>query len=361
MHPRYDVRIFRKMCISLSERNFSVSLVVADGLGAESKEGVMIIDVGSFDGRLSRMLNAPQKLFKQAIDLGCDLYHLHDPELIPLGLKLLNAGKKVIFDAHEDFPKQMMAKPYLNSFLRLALSFSFELTERFLFSQFSAVIGATPSISRKFSKFNDLSVNINNYPICDELDAGSSKRSFGRCVTYMGDISEIRGVEQLVQALSFTDEVRLNLAGEFISESFRSRIKGNSNIDKVNELGFLSRSDLRDVLSQSSAGIVTFLSSPNHLESQPNKMFEYMSSGIPVIASNFPLWREIIEGNDCGLCVNPEKPKEIAESIQFLVDNPSAGLKMGQKGIQAVRDKYNWSVEEKKLIRLYLRVLEAFQ
>jgi glycosyltransferase involved in cell wall biosynthesis len=89
-------------------------------------------------------------------------------------------------------------------------------------------------------------------------------------------------------------------------------------------------------------------------------MFEYMSSGIPVIASNFPLWREIIEGNDCGLCVNPDDPKEIGESIQFLVDNPSVALKMGQRGIQAVKDKYNWSVEERKLIRLYLRVLEAF-
>ena len=348
------------MCISLSEKDLSVYLVVADGLGNESCEGVKIIDVGSFKGRVNRILNAPRKVLKEAVSLGCDLYHLHDPELIPLGLKLLKLGKKVIFDAHEDFPKQMMAKPYLNPFLRRFLSVSFEVTERFLFSQFTAVIGATPSISRKFSKINDLSVNINNYPICEELDAGLSKRREGRCVTYMGDISEVRGVEQLVDAMAYTEAIRLNLAGEFTSEVFKSRIKGNPNIDKTNELGFLSRGDLRDLLAKSSAGIVTFLRSPNHLESQPNKMFEYMSSGIPVIASNFPLWREIIEGNDCGLCVNSDNPKEIGKSIQFLVDNPSVAPKMGQRGIKAVREKYNWSVEERKLIRLYLRVLEAF-
>jgi hypothetical protein len=76
-------------------------------------------------------------------------------------------------------------------------------------------------------------VNINNYPICDELDAGSSKRRVGRCVTYMGDISEVRGVEQLVDAMAYTEAIRLNLAGEFTSEVFKSRIKGNPNIDKA--------------------------------------------------------------------------------------------------------------------------------
>ena len=78
-----------------------------------------------------------------------------------------------------------------------------------------------------------------------------------------------------------------------------------------------------------------------------------MSAGIPVIASNFPLWRDIIESNRCGLCVNPMRPEEIAGAIDFLVNNPAQAEQMGASGQLAVRDCYNWSIEEKKLLGLY--------
>ncbi len=92
---------------------------------------------------------------------------------------------------------------------------------------------------------------------------------------------------------------------------------------------------------------------PNHVDAQPNKMFEYMSAGIPVIASDFPLWREIIEGCGCGICVDPLDPKKIAEAIDYLVDNPEIARRMGENGRKAVYDRYNWDVEEKKLLALY--------
>jgi glycosyltransferase involved in cell wall biosynthesis len=113
------------------------------------------------------------------------------------------------------------------------------------------------------------------------------------------------------------------------------------------------------ILENSLAGIVTFLPSPNHLEAQPNKMFEYMSAGIPVIASDFPLWREIISGNDCGLLVNPLKPLEIAGAIDYLVNNPAEAKRMGRNGRLAVIEKYNWPMEEKKLLRFYDSILKG--
>jgi glycosyltransferase involved in cell wall biosynthesis len=87
-------------------------------------------------------------------------------------------------------------------------------------------------------------------------------------------------------------------------------------------------------------------------------MFEYMSAGVPVIASNFPLWREIVEGNDCGLCVNPLQPKEIAEAVDFLVANPERAKAMGRNGQRAVREKYNWGNEEMKLLSLYKQIFK---
>jgi glycosyltransferase involved in cell wall biosynthesis len=78
-----------------------------------------------------------------------------------------------------------------------------------------------------------------------------------------------------------------------------------------------------------------------------------MSSGIPVIASRFPLWREVVEGNACGLCVDPHSPQEIAEAIDYLARNPAQARRMGENGRQAVLGKYNWKVEESKLMRFY--------
>jgi len=82
-----------------------------------------------------------------------------------------------------------------------------------------------------------------------------------------------------------------------------------------------------------------------------------MAEGLPVIASNFDLWKEIVEKNKCGLCVNPLNPEEIAEAVKYILNNPKEAEIMGKNGIKAVENKYNWGSESKKLINFYAELM----
>lgn len=164
----------------------------------------------------------------------------------------------------------------------------------------------------------------------------------------------IRGIKEVINACEFLKTpTRLNLVGRFSESAVEAEVKGWPGWNRINELGFVDRAGVCEILGRSIAGLVTFLPLPNHTDAQPNKMFEYMSAGIPVIASNFPLWREIIEGNDCGLCVDPLDSKAIAAAIDFIISNPERARQMGENGQRAVQVRYNWFVEETKLIEFY--------
>lgn len=360
VHARHDTRIFLKECSSLAKAGYRVYLIVADGQGDEIRDEVSILDVGRTGGRFSRMLRTTRKVFRKAKTINADVYHIHDPELVPVALRLRSHGKHVIFDSHEDFPKQLLSKPYLSPAARRVLSFVAARYERWAAARFDGIIAATPHICKKFSTLNHRSETINNFPILNELATEPSEAPprLGH-ICYVGGITRIRGVHQVVTALSLVDgDVRLQLAGSFAEREIEEEAKRLLGWGRVDFLGYLDRAGVRDVLSRSVAGVVTFHPSPNHIAAQPNKMFEYMSAGIPVIASNFPLWREIVEGNDCGLCVDPMDPAEIASAIEFLINNPRRARDMGENGRKAVMDRYNWSVEERKLLDLYLRLIK---
>jgi glycosyltransferase involved in cell wall biosynthesis len=354
-HGRYDTRIFLKMCSSLAKiDNYSVSLIVADGMGKESKNGVCIIDIGEKTGnRIHRMTKIVKKIFDKAIELDSDFYHIHDPELIPIGLKLKKLGKIVVFDAHEDLPKQLMGKSYLPVFTRVFFSIMFRFYEMLTCKKFDAIIAATPFIRDKFLKLNKNSFDINNFPVLGELLNVSPWIEKKNEICYVGGITQIRGIKEVVRALEFTRDLKLNLVGSFSEKTVEAEVKSYNGWQKVNEFGFLDRVGVAHIMNQSKAGIVTFHPTPNHTDAQPNKMFEYMSAGIPIVVSNFPLWKEIVVGNNCGLYVDPLEPKEIAKAIDYIINHPTEAEQMGQNGKKAVFDKYNWHFEEKKLFDIY--------
>lgn len=357
-HPRYDVRIYYKECRTLARAGHEVHLIVADGNGDELKDNVRFHDVGRSSGRLKRMLLTPNKVLRAAIELNADVYHIHDPELLPIGYKLKKAGKKIIFDSHEDIPMQILGKPYLNRASKWAVSKLFALYERWVCSRFDAIVAATPFIRDKFSCINPVSIAVNNFPMLDELalldSAWSGKKNQ---VCYIGSIDKIRGVVEVVEAFRYVSgETSLAFAGRLKDDSLGGILKSSTGWSRTKPLGFLDREGVKNTLCESRVGLVTLHPAPNYLEALPVKMFEYMAAGLPVVASDFPLWRSIVEESKCGVCVDPLSPKSIAQAIDYLIQNPDVAEQMGRNGRQAVREKYNWFNEEKALIELYAKI-----
>jgi glycosyltransferase involved in cell wall biosynthesis len=344
-----------KMCTSLAKEGYLVKLVVADGRGNEIKNGVEIIDAGFKSSyRLIRMTRTVRNVYQIARYLNADIYHLHDPELLPIGLKLKRLGKKVIFDSHEDVPVQILAKPYLNMFFRRIIGGIYAVYERYACSRIDGVIAATPHIKNKFQKINKNCENVNNYPKLNELDASSPWNQKHNQICYIGGIARVRGINELVHAMSSVNPgTRLQLAGLFSNSNFESEIKNINAWKYVDELGYLDRTEVANLLSKSILGVVTLHPVKNYIDALPVKMFEYMCAGIPVIASKFPEWQKIIEKHNCGICVDPLNSKEISNAINYLINNPQVAKRMGENGRIAIEKEYNWMNEEKKLLNFY--------
>lgn len=360
VHPRDDIRVFLKECCSLAAHGHEVVLVVADGRGDEFRDGVTIADVGRSVGRLDRMVRATRRVLRKSLALNADVYHLHDPELLPIGLALKSRGKKVVFDAHEDVPKQILGKHYLHPWGRRLLSWGFAHFERFACSRFDGVVTATPYIRDKFLTINPQSVDISNFPMLGELESAVAWQDKSDEICYVGSIAKIRGVKELVRAMEATrTPVRLNLVGGFAEAQVEAEVMTYPGWGKVNSLGVRDRQGVREVLGRSVAGVVTLHPIINYLDALPIKMFEYMSAGIPVIASDFDLWRTIIEESKCGLCVDPLDPAAIAAAIDHMVSHRAEAAEMGENGRQAVLSRYNWAREEVKLIEFYDRLLSS--
>lgn len=351
-HPRYDVRVFRKECRSLAAHGHEVQLFVADGKGDEVVDGVHIRDIGAPAGRLRRILFQPWKMLRAVLRADVEVCHFHDPELLPVALILHWRGRSVIYDTHEDLPRQILSKFWIKPWLRRAIAVAAETVEAFTSRRLAAVVAATPHIAARFAQINPRTVDINNYPLSGELDTGAASMTTERVICYTGSITRIRCAIEMMRALERLD-VRLILAGPFESAALEAEMRAMPAWDKVDYRGTYNRKQLRDILAQSRAGLVLFYPEPNHLDAQPNKMFEYMAGGVPVIASSFPLWRDLMARTGAGVCADPLDPADIARAIDGVLADADAAGRMGQAGRAAVAGVYRWEHEEAKLLQLY--------
>ena len=356
VHKWNDVRIFEKECVSLKKAGFDVFLIAVN-CQSGIFEGVNVIAVSSdAKSRLGRMTKTVKAVYQAALKVDAEIYHFHDPELLLVGKKLQRKyGKKVIYDSHEDLPRQVLDKLWIPAMFRKIISNRIEKYENRIASKLSGIIAATPHIQKRFLASNLNTENVNNFPILEKMSIDVKWEIRKNEVCYIGGIFNSRGVGELVDAMDEVNAV-LNLAGNYSPLELRDILMSKKGWKNVREYGFVGRNEIVEILSCSKIGMVTLHPTQAYLESLPIKMFEYMAAGIPVIASDFPLWRSIIDKYKCGICVDPQNVEKISETINFLLSNDAIASEMGKNGQKAANEFYSWTTESNKLDEFYTKL-----
>lgn len=360
-HGPEDVRIFHKECVSLAKAGYEVYLVERGG--SYEKNGVHIVGVGQpGGGRLSRMTGFARRVYQAALMLDADVYHLHDPELLPYGLKLKKKGKKVVFDSHEYYRVQIKSKPYVPKFISRCMAGCYAVVEDYLLRRIDGIIfpclinGENP-FAGKCRHF----ALINNVPMLEELyhSYDETVPKHERSVIYIGGLTYARGIVHIIKA-SAKAQCTVYLAGAYSPPSFRSEAEALPEFSNVEYLGILDRPQVLEALQKCEIGMATILNvgQYNQSDNLATKVYEYMSLGLPVILSRTPYNEKMIKTYGFGLCADPENVDEIASAVRCLLDNPETAKQMGENGRRAVKEAFNWSIEEKKLFALYEDILK---
>lgn len=359
-HPRYDTRIFHKMCRSLANHGYSVNLVVADGKGNKTREGVNIIDVGASKGRFDRIRNAPGRVFAKAVALDADLYHLHDPELIPIGLKLKKLGKQVIFDIHENTGLQIRTKGWIPHGIRTLVSFVYERYERWAFKKFDSLI--VPQIAMQ-AKYADLSptVLIANFPNLADASISSIRREYTKYnLFYAGGLSSARGLfnmlDLIVELRTRNPNYKLTLAGS-ISKRDLKKVKKHMGWSFTHYQGLVSKENVYKSYNKNSIGLILFNNVGQYYMAYSLKLFEYMQNGMLVIMPDFGDWMLFNESYQAGLNVPVNSSKHIADIIDRLSEEDFDRFRTKSAGL--IQNVFNWESQEKILLSTYAELLNA--
>jgi len=362
VHLPFDGRVFHKEAKSLAQAGFDVVLIACHDK-EETVGGVRIVPLPHPRNRRQRVTKVLWRLWRRAVKENADVYHFHDPELMLVGLLLKLRGKKIIWDVHEHYPNSILDKYYISKSLRRLVSTSFDLFERAVVRFFDYVIYTTPFVGARYETMKVRSGRIENYPIV-ELSETFDKDPQEKII-YLGGMSRIRGLVEVIEAFSLVAKKHprweLHLVGSSRPAAFEEELKDLAQKrgvgTNVKFTAWVPYEEKERLSSQASMGLITYLPYSNNTSCLPNKLFDYMLVGLPVVASDFPLYREIVEPNHCGLLVDPSRPDDIARAMEYLIEHPQQAREMGENGHRAVCEKFNWTNESEKLLQIYDVVL----
>jgi glycosyltransferase involved in cell wall biosynthesis len=362
VHQAGDTRIFLKECVTLARAGYDVHLVAPGTPNTvQNHMGVKVHSILGEASRSRRMIWAARRAVSLALTLEPDVLHLHDPELLPHVILARHRCRRIVFDMHEDLPKSLLSKSWLPTALRKPFAVVARHAERMLLSGIDVVFAEDSyTEGREWIKHQ---VTIRNLPIAARLCSVETTPATPAKLGYLGSVTPTRGCLTILHVLAELGARGVETGLECIGarppevEAETTRLVHHLGLRNVIFYGYMPADQGYDVLAKCSVGLALLHPVPNYISSYPTKMFEYMALGIPVVASNFPLYRSIIEDTGAGIVVDPQDVQAIAEVIASLLADPDRCREMGHRGREAVRTRYSWEGEAGRLTDLYANLV----
>lgn len=356
------MRIFHKECVSAARAGYEV-FIVAPVERPFEELGIKVLPAGIWKNRLHRILVTVPRVLRQALGIKADIYHFHDPELLLIAPALRLTGARVIYDVHEDYETSIPTKQYLPGLLRNPLARAAGHLEK-IAARCCHIVVAEKYYRERFAGATE----VLNYPLTQDTESllpGAGLEEFDGhydWLLYTGNVTTDRGALTHLNFLEANDRTALAYIGkcrsplaESIGAQATARGIAPQRIKFIGIDSYVAPELINHYSNQGKwlAGVALFPRSPHYERKELTKFFEYMAAGLPVVASDFDAWKNIIEGNNCGVCVDPDDLVGISAAISSLQADPSLALTMGRNGAIAVSRKYNWPGEARKLTALY--------
>jgi glycosyltransferase involved in cell wall biosynthesis len=369
VHVPFDTRIFHKECATLAQAGYEVVLVVPHERD-EVVSNVRLRAVPKPKNRLQRMTHSQWHVFRAALTERADIYHLHDPELIGVGLLLKACTRAaVIYDVHEYNPDTIVERGWIPASLRPTASRLADYGEIRTSRFFDAIVTADTDVAKRFHGMNAKITTLFNFPSRElythagRTEPPSVSNTRRLTLAYVGVMGRSRGLWLMLDALEILlDEYQMNvallLAGPILHEGsrqkFTDRLAESPLLsERVNWLGPIPQPRVPKLLAEADIGWVPLASIPKFHKNIPTKLFEYMACGLPVVASDLPPIRRFLEPADAGCLALPDDARSHADKIAFLLQHPVEAGRMGRNGRCAFETRYNWESEAAKLVELY--------
>lgn len=333
VHRPRDVRIFHKEGRALARAGAQVTV-------AGPRE------------RLSRARRplAGWRLAAEARKRGADVFHVHDPELLPAALWLATRTKSpVIYDAHEYLGHTARTKAWLPARLRVPIALAAERVERLLAGRLAAVVTANEDLAARFAASGSHAVSVANSPWSDSFPEPAPPPGTPT-VLYVGGLGPLRGLEVMRAAFPLVDVpgAELVLAGPGAPGEFDGDVR---------HLGVVDHSEVPALLAAAAVAWIPLQSHGNYDRAVPTKLVEAMAAGRPVVASDLGRTSAIVRAAGCGIIVPPGDAAAHAAALTHLLTHPETARLMGEAGRRAFLDGLDFDTEARSLTALYDEIL----
>jgi glycosyltransferase involved in cell wall biosynthesis len=354
----HDLRVLKEGK-SLIESGHDVNLIALKDdhtLAVEMTEGIHVFRIQvksrsilpkNYIFWFIKYLEFVKKAIHKGKKLKPDIVHCHDLNTLIIGTILKKKLKiPLVYDSHELYLDRNFPKP---------VHVIWKTIERYGIRRADKVFVENPSrgliLEKRYGIHGTIPLrNCQQLKVYSRTDVLKRKLELGskeRIVLYQGIVTKARGMDTLLEMMNFLpDFVHLVILGDGAYFNVIKDYIDNKNLRRIHLLGQIPLHDLPSYTASADIGISLIQNiNKNHYYALSNKIFEYMSAGLPVVFSDFPEMRRVITEEQVGLVVDETNPDKAAQAVMTILNNPDLYNRMSRNAIKAVQEKYNWDKE----------------